>query len=66
MASGLFGDRTSETPMKIWVNIDSGNGLLFDSTKPLPEPMFINHQWGLLAFTGDVQYIYAWDEFENY
>ena len=24
---------------EIWVNIDSGNGLLPDSTKPLPEPM---------------------------
>ena len=24
---------------KIWVNIGSGNDLLPDSTKPLPEPM---------------------------
>ena len=27
------------------VNIGSGNGLLPDGTKPLPEPMFTNHQW---------------------
>ena len=24
---------------EIWVNIGSGNGLLLDGTKPLPEPM---------------------------
>ena len=28
---------------KIWVNIGSGNGLLPDGTKPLPEPMLTNH-----------------------
>ena len=33
------------------VNIGSGNGLLPDGTKPLPEPMLTNHQWGLVAFT---------------
>ena len=33
------------------VNIGSGNGLLPDGNKPLPEPMLINHQWGLVAFT---------------
>ena len=32
------------TPLAIWVNIGSGNGLLPDSTKPLPEPMLIYHQ----------------------
>ena len=26
-----------------WVNIGSGNGLLPDGTKPLPEPMLIYH-----------------------
>ena len=37
---------------QIWVNIGSGNGLLPDGTKPLPEPMFIvYHQWGLLTIT---------------
>ena len=33
------------------VNIDSGNGLLHDSTRPLPEPMLICHMWDLVAFT---------------
>ena len=31
------------------VNIGSGNGLLPDGTKPLPEPMLIDHQWGHMA-----------------
>ena len=30
---------------EIWVNIGSGNGLLHDGTKPLPEPMLTDHQW---------------------
>ena len=30
---------------EIWVNIASGNGLLPDGTKPLPEPMLADHQW---------------------
>ena len=29
---------------EIWVNIGSGNGLLPDGTKPLPEPMLTYHQ----------------------
>ena len=29
---------------EIWVNIGSGNGLLPDGTKPLPERMLSNHQ----------------------
>ena len=33
------------------VNIGSGNGLLSDGTKPLPEPMLANHQEDLVAFT---------------
>ena len=28
----------------IWINIGSGNGLLPDGTKPLPEPMLTLHQ----------------------
>ena len=32
------------------VNIGLGNGLLLDSTKPLPKPMLSNHQWCLVAF----------------
>ena len=29
---------------KVWDNIDSGNGLLPDGTKPLPEQMLIYYQ----------------------
>ena len=29
---------------EIWVKIDSGDGLLLDGTKPLPEPMLTDHQ----------------------
>ena len=32
--------------VKIWVNISSGNGLLPDGTKPLPEGMLTSHQYG--------------------
>ena len=35
---------------KIWVNIGSGNGLLPDGTKPLPEPMLTDHQWSPVTF----------------
>ena len=35
---------------QIWVNIGSGNGLLPDGTKPLPEPMFTDHQWSPVTF----------------
>ena len=34
-----YGDRESE----IWVNIGSGNGLLLDGAKPLPESMLTTH-----------------------
>ena len=34
-----------------WVNIGSGNGLLPDGTKPLPEPMLSYHQRCSVAFT---------------
>ena len=34
----------------IWVNIDSGNGLLPDGTKPSPEPMLTYHQYGQVTF----------------
>ena len=30
---------------EIWVNIGSGNDLLPDDTKLLPEPMLTDHQW---------------------
>ena len=31
--------------IEIWVNIGSGNDLLPDGNKPLPEPMLTDHQW---------------------
>ena len=36
---------------KIWVNIGSGNGLLPDGTKPLPEPVLTCHLWDPFAFS---------------
>ena len=46
----------------MWLNIGSGNGLLLDSTKPLPEPVLTYHRlcpvtfiWGL--FTWDTSAI---------
>ena len=35
---------------EIWVNIDSGNSLLPDGTKPLPEPMLTDHQLSPVTF----------------
>ena len=35
---------------KIWVNIGSGNDLLPDGTKSLPEPMLTDHQWSRVTF----------------
>ena len=35
---------------EILVNNGSGNGLLPDGTKPLPDPMLTNHQWSLVTF----------------
>ena len=34
-----------------WINIGSGNGLLPDGTKPLPEPMLTYQEWSPVAFT---------------
>ena len=36
---------------EICVSIGSGNGLLPDGTKPLPEPILNYQYWGTLAFT---------------
>ena len=33
----------SHMTAEIWVNIGSGNGLLSDNIKPLPEPTFTFH-----------------------
>ena len=35
---------------EIWINIGSGNGLLPDGTKPLPEPMLTDHQLSPVTF----------------
>ena len=35
---------------EIWVNIGSGNGLLPDGTKPLPELILTDHQWSTVTF----------------
>ena len=35
---------------EIWVNIGSGNGLLPDGTKPLPEPILTDHQQSPVTF----------------
>ena len=35
---------------QILVNIGSGNGLLPDSTKPLPEPMLTYRKYGPVMF----------------
>ena len=40
----------------IWVNIGSGNGLLIDVTKPLPEPMLIYHLYDPVTFMWDKFY----------
>ena len=41
---------------EIWVNIGSGNGLLPDGTKPLPEPMLINSEvnWHIRAISQEM------------
>ena len=56
---------------KIWVNIGSGNGLLPDSTKPLPEPVLTYHMCGPVTLIwGQFHYRYLshWplNQLENY
>ena len=48
---GLGGPVMPYGDVWIWVNIRLGNGLLLDSTKPLPEPMFIikGILWGAVS-----------------
>ena len=57
----LSGKTNAITPITHWpsyatgqqkfcVNIGSGNGLLPDSTKPLPQPMLSDHQWSPVKF----------------
>ena len=49
--------------------IGSGKDRLLDGTKPLPEQVLTNHQWGLSPegnFTGNHENIYPSYEFGNY
>ena len=57
----LSGKTNAITPITHWpcyaigqqkfcVNIGSGNGLLLDGTKPLPQPMLTDHQWSPVKF----------------
>ena len=54
------------------LNIDSGNGLMPDGNKPLPEPMLELMISEVLwysfqgIFIGNAQEIYPWYEFKNY
>ena len=41
---------------QIWVNIGTGNDLLPDGTKPLPEPMLTYHKYGPVAITQELFY----------
>ena len=52
--------------IKIWINVSSGNGFVSNGTKPLPEPVFSNHQLVLDSnFTENAQDIYPWHEVQN-
>ena len=56
---------------EIWVNIGSGNGLLPNGTKPLPEPMLTYHKYGPVTliweqFHKDTSAIDQQNELENY
>ena len=48
------------------VNIGSGNGLVPDGTKSLPEPMLTNNLSPDSNFTENTYDIYRWNEFEIY
>ena len=55
---------------KVLVNTGSGNGLLPDGTKPLPEQYWLISSEVLLIihlgnFRGSAEDIYPWYEFEN-
>ena len=38
-------------------NIGLGNGMLPDGTKPLPEPMLTNYQWGHVVLADEFEYL---------
>ena len=59
---------------EIWVNIGTGNGMLPDDTKPLPEPMLTSNQCGSVAswqpfesiFTASAKATILYNVFENH
>ena len=54
------GDAIWRHRTKIWVDIGSGNGLLPDGTKPLPEPMLTYHMYGPMTFIWGQIYLSHW------
>ena len=46
-----YSEQMTENGPGIWVNIGLYNGLLPNSTKPLPKPMLTNHQTSSVAFS---------------
>ena len=50
MLSEIFVAWWHHMATEILVNIGSGNGLLHDGTKPLPEPMLTDHEWSSVTF----------------
>ena len=50
VSSYLFVALWRHMATEIWVNIGSGNGVLPDGTKPLPEPMLTDLQWSPVTF----------------
>ena len=56
---------------KVWVNFSSGNGLVPDGTKPLPEPLFTYYQWVLwqsheTIFRRNHDDVIKWKHFPRY
>ena len=45
----------------VWLNTGSGDGLLPNGPKQVPEPVLTNHQWGSVTFTWEQFY----SEFSN-
>ena len=56
--------------MWIWANIRSGNGLVPDDTKPIPETMLTSHNWGPVSFSWNQihspQANILYNDFENF
>ena len=50
---------------EIWVNIGSGNDLLPDGIKPLPEPMLIHHKYDPVALILPVGIIIRFEDINH-